>query len=244
MKRSGWTALLALVGLLALALILNPVASQRLEAQGTLWGAEQNAHQARPVATVGSSGEEPPNPPELPWPYSTDPGYVPSQTQAPEEETEINANAYLRVPGSVLRPRTNNVDYTSGSGGGCIYATSGDTGTVWNTPLYLPQGSTVTWLRMFVNDTSDKDCIGWLTVYDLYGKIHQEWGVYSSGTPGEAFFSVDIPDLVIDYVNYSYVLNWRPRDTGNDMQLCGFRIFYTPPPGYHQLLPSIMRNSP
>jgi hypothetical protein len=48
----------------------------------------------------------------------------------------------------------------------------------------------------------------------------------------------------VDYTNYSYVVNWRPNDTGSDMQLCGFRIYYYPPTAGVAFLPTVFKNYP
>lgn len=158
-------------------------------------------------------------------------------------ETEVAGAAgslvSLRVAGSVLRPRTNQVDYAAASGGGCLYHVSGSTMAVWNTPLHLPQRSRVDSLRVYYNDTSGLDGRAWLTVYDLYGAIVQEWGVSSAGSGGTGFNDTGPINHEIDYSQYNYVLNWRPSETGPAMQLCGFRIFYTPPPLYGLYAPYI-----
>jgi hypothetical protein len=135
----------------------------------------------------------------------------------------------LRIVGSALRPRKSGISYSVAGDGGCIYVTAGDTWTVWNTPVYLPQGAEVQKMRMYYNDTSASNCVGWFIVYDLYGDIVDYWYVQSSGTGGKNFNTTAAINHTINYNLYSYVVGWRPMDTGSDMQLCGFRIFYNPP---------------
>jgi hypothetical protein len=135
----------------------------------------------------------------------------------------------LRIAGSALRPRENNVDYTTNGSGGCVYATAGLATTVWNLPLLLPQGATVQYLRVYFDDTSASDLTTWFTVYDLYGSRVEEWLVSSSGAAGQNFLTSGPIDHVIDYDLYSYVVNFRPVATGSTLQLCGVRIFFTPP---------------
>jgi len=151
----------------------------------------------------------------------------------PEEVAETDPEGislpttdWLRLAGSVLRPRNSTVTFTSSGGGGCIQHTGGSTSTVWNTGVYLPQGATVTFVRMYFDDTSPANSRGWFTVYDLYGDAVQEWGVSSSGSSGNGFEDTSAIDHQIDYRLYSYMLNWRPVASGSEMQLCGFRIFY------------------
>ncbi len=142
------------------------------------------------------------------------------------EPADLGELRSLRVAGSVLRSRSS-ADGTSASlSGGCIYNSSGSAIGVLNTPLQLPDGATVNTLRMYYYDTSDTNSNGWFTIYDLYGNLVEEFVVSSAGTPGNNFNDSAVINRVIDYSNYSYVLNWRPNVAGSSMQLCGFRIFY------------------
>ncbi len=147
---------------------------------------------------------------------------------APEQITAITTD-WLRVTGSVVRPRSSSISFVASGGGGCTYHTGGSVFMVWNAPVYLPQGATVNYLRMYYDDTSATDSGAWFTVYDLYGDIVQEWGVSSSGSSGNSYNDSALIDHVVDYSRYSYTVNWRPNVTGSVMQLCGFRIFYFDP---------------
>lgn len=159
------------------------------------------------------------------------------------EEQEVDATVSLRVAGSVLKPRESDVEWEAGGDGGCVYASSGNAYTWWNAPIYLPRDATVTTMRIYVDDTSASNGTGVFTVYDLYGSIHDEWGVSSSGAGGNAYFQVTIPDHVINYDLYSYVVNWHSTVVGDTVQLCGFRIYYTPPPFLGAFLPATLKNS-
>jgi len=150
--------------------------------------------------------------------------------------------AYLQIAGSTLRPRSDNVSYTAAGGGGCIYATSGSTSTVWNTPLTLPDGATIDFLRMYFHDTSGSDTYGWFTIYDTYGSLVNEWFISSSGSSGDGFADSDPINHVVDYSTYSYVLNWRPNGTGPTLQLCGFQLFYQPPTAAN-FLPAVLNEA-
>ncbi|HRQ63583.1 MAG TPA: hypothetical protein PKZ76_01735 [Xanthomonadaceae bacterium] len=133
----------------------------------------------------------------------------------------------LRIVGSTLRPRTSTDLHTASSSGGCIYNSGGSASGVFNTPVYLPQGARVDVLRMYYNDTSASNSTGWFTIYDLYGTVVTEFPVSSTGNFGNSFNDSAAIDHVVDYNLYSYLLNWRPNVAGAQMQLCGFRIFYT-----------------
>ncbi len=158
------------------------------------------------------------------------------------DETAATYNASLRISGSALKPRESNVEWTGAGGGGCIYASSGSTYAVFNAPVYLPQGATVKYVRMYYFDTNATyNSSAWLTVYDLYGTIVSEWGVNSSGESGNGYGTTSEFTHTVDYLNYSYVINWRPYDLGNDTQVCGFRIYYQAPPGA-TFLPTVIKS--
>jgi len=156
----------------------------------------------------------------------------PVAVDAADEGIEQSYDAYVRIAGSALKPRESNVEWTGVGGGGAIYASSGSSYAVFNVPVYLPQGATVTTLRMYYSDTNASvNCSAWFTVYDLYGMIVEEWQVTSAGSAGNGFNDTSEFSHTIDYALYSYVVNWRPYELGSDMQVCGFRIFYETPPG-------------
>lgn len=159
--------------------------------------------------------------------------------ESPNAPTQIRS---LRVAGSAVKPRSDNVSYIPTGGGGCMYASAGDAYTVFNAPIYLPQGSLVEVMRVYYDDTSTSNSTAWFTVYDLYGNIVQEWAASSVGNAGNGFNDTATISHTIDYQSYSYVVNWRPYDLGSDMQLCGFRIFYEPPPFGASFLPLGVRN--
>lgn len=140
----------------------------------------------------------------------------------------------FRLPGSALRPRTSSVDYYWGAGGGCIYNSGGNVNEIFNVPLTLPEGATINTVRMYFNDNvAGVNSVGWLSVYDLYGALEQEWVMTSSGQNGPGFGDTGSEPIehVVDYSVYSYALNWRPTVQGTSMQLCGFRVYYEAPFG-------------
>lgn len=183
--------------------------------------------------------------PATPWASSADPPegierVSPSDRPAGVEAEDIEAaatyNASLRITGSALRPRTSNVEWTSVITGGCIYASLDNASTVFNTPVYLPQGATVKFLRMYFHDTNaSANAFAWFTAYDIYGDIAAEWSVSSTGSAGNGYVTSSEFTHTVNYENYSYLVNWLPNDLGSDMQLCGFRIYYQTPPGYSYL---------
>jgi hypothetical protein len=154
---------------------------------------------------------------------------------------ETTALSSLRIPGTALKPRNSDATYVPTGGGGCFYSTASSY-TIFNTGVYLPQGSLVDTLRMYYCDSSLTDSSAWFTVYDLYGDIVEEWQVSSSGNTGYGFNDSSMINHIIDYSQYSYAINWRPYVLGTTMWNCGFRIFYQPPVFPRAYLPAILNN--
>ena len=221
----------------------------------------QGAGQAKNLKdqTVESAGSDPlgeSRAPEKPiaW-LSSDP--APEGTQIispPDSPSSIDAldaaptasyDSYLRVAGSAVKPRESTVEWTGAAGaGGCIYASSGNTYAVFNTPVYLPQGATIKYFRIYYNDTNaSTNSIAWFTIYDLYGTVEQEYAVSSSGNSGTGYATTTEFTHTVDYASYAYVINWRPYDLGSDMQVCGFRLYYAAPPG-PVYVPLVMKDAP
>lgn len=169
------------------------------------------------------------SPPDSPSGHSG-PETKASQPQAPEGVVLRN----FRVPGSALRPRASSVGYYWGGGGGCIYNSGGNPGEIFNVPLELPNGALINTVRMYYIDGSETaNAHGWVSVYDLYGDLVQEWAMASTGHSGPGFGDTPVVDHRVDYSTYSYALNWRPnvQNSGDHpMQLCGFRVYYEVPP--------------
>ena len=139
----------------------------------------------------------------------------------------VSYNASMRYAGSTLRPRADNVSYAVNTWGGCVYVTAGSTSTWFNLPVELPDGALVKYLRMYANDSSASGgCAAYFTVYDLYGNIAEEHGVFSSGSAGNGYWTSDELSVQVDYSTHSYVLHWRSSEIGSSLQLCGFRLYY------------------
>ncbi len=225
MKKTIWffTPVGAVLALLVLAMSSGqsaaPHTAQAVSQDG-LWLSSQDPPEGYPATRL--------SPPDS----VTTSSLLGDETLAPE-----GGIASFRIAGSTLKPRTSGNTFTVSSGGGCTYHTGGDPANVWNGPLGLPNGSVVDTMRMYYDDTSASNSSSWFTIYDLYGNLVNEWGVSSSGDLGNGFNDTTLIDHTIDYGVYSYVINWRPVVSGQTMQLCGFRIFYTPPPFGLSFLP-------
>lgn len=167
---------------------------------------------------------------------------APDQAQQPGNPDEapeaIAAIISHRITGTALRPRDSVVNFDVNSSGGCIYAKD-NAFDIFNTPIWLPQGATVNSVRMYYNDTAAGNSSAWFTIYNLYGEIVDEWSVSSTGSGGNGFTTSETIEHTVNYNLYSYLLNWRPVVSGTTMQLCGFRIYYEPPPFGLLFLPSI-----
>jgi hypothetical protein len=155
---------------------------------------------------------------------ATDPG---QEAQA-VIEGPVLVEGQIRIAGSVLRPRGSEPTFSS-TAGGCIYALT-EGWQVWNAPVYLPQGAMVTQMRFYFSDGSaSADSWAWFTAYDYQGFVEDEWGAPSFGSTGSGYVTIEDINHVIDYTQYSYVVNWRPVLAANNMKACGFRIWYTMP---------------
>lgn len=221
MKSSRFLAVLV-----ALVLIVVLVAGETSHTQGPAEG------EALP-AQSGTAGTRPENPRAL-----TDGSGRQEEDAVPDLAASYNAT--LRIPAAALKPRESNVEWSVGSDGGCAYALSGDRYTWWVAPLYLPDGATLRYFRMYFNDQDPTiNCAAYLTVYDLFGRIVAEWGIFSRDT-GQDYVTTAELDHVIDYGSYNYVINWSPYTVGSDMQVCGFRVFYEYTWGV-SFLPAVMK---
>ena len=201
--------ILAVVVALALIVVVAGETAQTQEPRGSEAQPEQS----------GTAGTSPVNP-------QAASGV--SSVQEEEAVTDLAAgyNATVRIPVAALKPRESNVEWSVGGEGGCAYALSGDRYTWWVAPLYLPDGATLRYFRMYYNDQDVSiNCAAYLTVYDLFGRIVTEWGIFSRDT-GQDYVTTAELDHQIDYGSYNYVINWSPNTIGPDMQVCGFRVFY------------------
>ena len=156
-----------------------------------------------------------------------------------QEEVEPRAvesyDASIRIPATALRPVDSDVEWHAfydWPNTGCVYASSGNQYTPWMAPLYLPDGATIGYFRMYFNDLDPEvNCVGNLTVFDAWGDIVVQWPVYSSGSSGQGYDTTLELGHVVDYEQYSYVVKWFPNVIGDVMQVCGFRVFYDVPWG-------------
>lgn len=223
-----------------------PAYATRAQSSGLRSGpVPEEASDPLPEPSLGELAAPTPKPSSAPSSADGATAASPRRSMGPEglpaSIQETTAIVDFRVAGSTLRPRSSDVEWGWGSGGGCIFASAGNTFTIFNTGLYLPQGSNVLAMRMYYDDTSASDSVGWFSVYDLYGALVDEWSVTSVGNTGNGFNDTEMISHTIDYLSYSYVLNWRPTDLGSDTQLCGFRLFFEPPPFGAAFMPVVLR---
>jgi hypothetical protein len=219
------------------ALIFGFVCMSLILVNGYGW-AQNIDNEPQVIARSSSEPVQEDNSEAIPWNTSApipdgvqiqSPPDLPSRLDPVDSEERVSYNASLRVAGSVLKPRESDVEWSVGGQGGCLYALSGDQYTWFNTPLYLEQGSTIKYLRMYYNDQNvSSNSSAFLTVYDLYGDLIEEFGVSSSGT-GKAYVTSAEFEHVVDYDNYSYVIHWRANSLGSAQQVCGFRVYYLSP---------------
>jgi len=169
-------------------------------------------------------------------------GMQPGRTRIPEQDAP-QGTSYLQVAGAAMRPESSdlvewkvNPTYL-----GCIYASSGDPNQWWNAPVFPPQGATISMVRVYWFDGSSsyEGRVGF-GVVDGTGYVVHSWLENSSGNSGNGYVDIPLPNHVVDYSNYSYIVWWRPNLLGDTMEICGFRLYYTTPGGV-QYLPSILK---
>ena len=136
---------------------------------------------------------------------------------------------YYRAAGSVLKPRDSSVNWANDGSGGCLYLSSGNTNTIFNIHLDVPHGSRIEYLRIYYYDTSAANSTAWVTRYNDAGGLTDITNVSSASNTGYGTQLGAYLEHVVDTVNYSYVLNWRPYQLGSTMQLCGLRVAYRLP---------------
>ncbi len=148
---------------------------------------------------------------------------------------------YQHVAGSAFTPLWSSAQlYYSGEG--CVYITG--TSPFLSYPLIVPYGSTVTQLRLYYEDTSaSEDGILNLVQYDDGISSTYLYTLTTDGSSGISSYNSLIVSLTPDYMNYSYMLVWRPLVPGNTMKLCGYRVAYTRPLHGATALPLIQRNA-
>ena len=162
----------------------------------------------------------------------------------PEEGLDA-VSAFLRVPGSALRPAYSSYAESALDPNrlGCTYALSGDPDWVWVTPIYPPQGATLTNLRFYGYDASpSEDQTVRLVVLDYYGDEDYIFTGNSSGSSGYGLVDIDLGGHVVDYTSYSYLLNWWPHEVGTAIKICGFNLSYTPA-GANAYMPAVMKDN-
>lgn len=228
MNKRIWQAVMITGGLLLLALAL-PALRQAQGAAAQRVAAQDTAGTPADTPSSAEAGSVPAEHAALPAEPALDPADVRATT------------TYWRVAGSAFKPRASNVSYDVNSQGGCVYVTAGSTSTVWSAVPQLPQGASVSRLRLYFNDTSASNAQAWFTIYDLYGNIEREVLVTTDGNAGNSFRDSAAINHTVNYAAYSYLLNWRPLVTGNSMQLCGMRLTYESPFGA-TFLPALERN--
>ncbi len=172
---------------------------------------------------------------------TTNPGEV-VQSAVPELPDAATAtNDYQHVAGSAFTPLWNPAQ-TYYASNGCVYMTG--TYKYLSYPLILPSGSTMTQLRFYYKDASaSEDGIFNLVRYDDGLSNTYLYTLTTSGSGGLGSYTTLDVSLTPDYMNYSYVLLWRPVVAGSTMQLCGYRAVYTRPLLGAAALPLIQKNA-
>jgi len=133
---------------------------------------------------------------------------------------------FYSVPGNAFQPNDSSTTYAT-SNIGCRYATGGASLT-FTTPLSLPAGSTVKYLKLKFYDASVGDSALYITEYGPVASVSFVV-TYSQGTAGAGESLSNQVTHVVDPQNYSYALEWQPSLANIGQQICGALIAYYPP---------------
>lgn len=151
------------------------------------------------------------------------------------DQAETNADPnwsnfyYYHVTGSALHPRDSSVEWNTGGSGGCLYQVSGEPSVIYNLHQEIPDGARIDYLRLFYYDTSVGASYAWVTRYDDAGGLDDITNVHSENASGYGTALSAYVGHIVDNINYSYILNWRPYVNGTTMYLCGLRVAYRLP---------------
>lgn len=134
---------------------------------------------------------------------------------------------YHNVAGSSFYPRSGGTTVQYG-GAGCI---SRQAGTEWFvSPLQLPQGATIKYVRVFYYDTSGSDLRVALTRYDGAGG-YQDEALFSNTGANGGYGQTLSPELtvLVDNLSYATQLLADFGESSPTLKLCGMRLAYTLP---------------
>jgi hypothetical protein len=153
----------------------------------------------------------------------------------------LAGTAYLHLSGSSFIQMYSDVEYTYYSGG-CVYHSAGSaTHTFMNLGVILPSGSRIHSLRFYYYDTSASASTLRLRQMNDGDDWTDVATVDSVGTAGLGYVTVSGLDYPVDYLNYSYVLQYQGNVIGSTMRFCGARIGYTPPSVFGVALPYVAK---
>jgi hypothetical protein len=141
-----------------------------------------------------------------------------------------NLFEYVRTAGIQFTPR-NSAETYAYAGYGCMYQTSGSGDYI--TPLNIPDGAVLKYLRIYYNDTSASNITAFLTKYDPAVGYTDITSVLSSGSAGYGTSLSAEMNEVVDTTNHAYVLIWRPGTSSSANQFCGTRVAYYFPSDGH-----------
>ncbi|KAB2959605.1 MAG: hypothetical protein F9K18_11530 [Thermoanaerobaculia bacterium] len=145
--------------------------------------------------------------------------------EAPDAVTD-----YMHVPGSAFVPMygDNGIEYAPW---GCSYSTGAHGST--NYAVSIPDNSTVTYVRLYYNDTSaTDDGVLRFSAYDDGQGGTYEAILETAGSAGMGTTTLSGLSIPIDTVNYSYLMYWTaPPSLGSAIQICGFRLGFQRPLG-------------
>jgi hypothetical protein len=148
---------------------------------------------------------------------------------------------YWTIPGSAFVDLYSSDEYQFDLGG-CKHYMAGSAYLLANAPVNLPDGSTITGMRFYFDDSVAGEA-GYSTL-DLreYDFLHSNASIAtlnSTGSSGSGYVEINGLSWVVSNFNHFYMLHYDANYTGSSMQICSVRISYSPPSVFGYALPLI-----
>jgi hypothetical protein len=132
-----------------------------------------------------------------------------------------------------MRGRSSVTEYVY-DGRGCVHVSGGTTGqnNILNTELHIPDGSVIKFLRLYYVDTSPTGSVtGYITYIDPATSVVDLVSAASVDIPGSKFVVSREITHTVDNSRFAYTLIGWPSAPSVNLQVCGLRVAYYPPPG-------------
>jgi hypothetical protein len=148
--------------------------------------------------------------------------------------------SYFRLVGTAFNPRTSTSTFAYNFNG-CIYETGG-TDNRFMAPIFVPDKSTIKYLRLYYDDTNaGTDITAWITRYQPGVTSEDLTSVTSIGSSGYGTILSSEITHTVDIVNWAYTLIIAPNANASTNSFCGVRVAYYAPNAYAVAVPVMLK---